>query len=32
MTGHISNDINLDIENNKGILLYGVNGVGKSSL
>ena len=29
---YISNDITLDTENNKGILLYGVNGVGKSSL
>ena len=29
---YISNDISLDSENNKGILLYGVNGVGKSSL
>lgn len=29
---YISNDIKLDTENNKGILLYGVNGVGKSSL
>ena len=29
---YISNDIKLDTELNKGILLYGVNGVGKSSL
>jgi len=29
---YISNDISLDCESNKGILLYGVNGVGKSSL
>jgi DNA mismatch repair protein MutS len=29
---YISNDISLDCVENKGILLYGVNGVGKSSL
>ncbi len=29
---YVSNDISLDTQNNKGILLYGVNGVGKSSL
>ena len=29
---YVSNDINLDYLNNNGILLYGVNGVGKSSL
>jgi DNA mismatch repair protein MutS len=29
---YVSNDINLDYKNNNGILLYGVNGVGKSSL
>ena len=29
---YIGNDISLDSNNNRGILLYGVNGVGKSSL
>ena len=29
---YVSNDISLDCVENKGILLYGVNGVGKSSL
>jgi DNA mismatch repair protein MutS len=29
---YVSNDINLDYLHNNGILLYGVNGVGKSSL
>lgn len=29
---YVGNDISLDSNNNRGILLYGVNGVGKSSL
>jgi DNA mismatch repair protein MutS len=31
-TSYIANDIQIGLENNKGILLYGYNGVGKSSI